>query len=125
MERRLLSTFLDFFDAHIYSLFLHRYNRLIVREVTVPKELTQLFDLLITMWDTINRSIDAYERYVKMMVSVREDIFAPVIQEVGRTPEIWQEEWCHYHDQLLDYYLSLGVKPSPLGSGMFGPVNHQ
>lgn len=119
MERRLLCTFLDFFDAHIYTTFLHRYNRLIVCEVSVPKEITHLFDLLISMWDILNRSIETYECYVNMMLGIREDLFAPIIQEAARNPEIWQEGWTHYHDQLLEYYLSMGYKPSPGGSGMF------
>lgn len=53
----------------------------------------QLSRLLVGLWDVLNRAIENYELYVNMLVDMRENYFRPVVDELGRCPDIWQESY--------------------------------
>lgn len=104
LERRLLSAFLGVYDSYIYTMFLRIYNRQIVQE-TIPPPGNQLSRHLIGLWDVLNRSIENYELYVNMMVDMRDTFFGPVMEELARCPELWQESWDRHQEQGLEKYV--------------------
>lgn len=85
-------------------MFLRVYNRQIVQE-TIPPSGNQLSRHLIGLWDVLNRSIENYELYVNMMVDMRDTFFGPVMEELARCPELWQESWDRHQEQGLEKYV--------------------
>lgn len=97
LERRLLCAFLEFYDSHIYTVFLRSYDRHLAQE-TMSSARNNLPGLLAGLWDVLNRAIEHYELYVNMMVDMRNTFFLPVMEELARCPELWQESWDRHQE---------------------------
>ena len=72
-----------------------------MREDTTNTSMLHLSQLLITLWDILNRAIENYELFVNMMLDMRDRFFAPLMEQLARDPEIWQESWEKRQEEVL------------------------
>ncbi|OJJ47078.1 hypothetical protein ASPZODRAFT_166327 [Penicilliopsis zonata CBS 506.65] len=94
LERRLLSVFLELYDEYVYTGFLRTSNRqLVLEDEEVNVDRSEVSRLLIALWDILNRVIENYELYVKSMKEMKAQFFAPALDTLQNSPEIWEESW--------------------------------
>ncbi|KAL2014456.1 hypothetical protein VTN00DRAFT_1981 [Thermoascus crustaceus] len=96
LERRLLTLFLELYDAYVYNSFLQIRNRQIIVEDDPDVVRLELSRLLIALWDILNRVIENYEAYIAKMKDMKRRYFEPAMQQLQDSPEIWRECWMNY-----------------------------
>ncbi|KAL2002593.1 hypothetical protein VTN02DRAFT_6447 [Thermoascus thermophilus] len=96
LERRLLTLFLELYDAYVYNSFLYIRNRQIIIEDNPDVVRLELSRLLIALWDILNRVIENYEAYIIKMKDIRHRYFEPAMNQLQDSPEIWRECWMNY-----------------------------
>lgn len=96
MERRLLTLFLELYDAYVYNSFLYIRNRQIIIEDDPDVVRLELSRLLIALWDILNRVIENYEAYIFKMKDMKHRYFEPAMKQLQDSPEIWRECWMNY-----------------------------
>ncbi|RAH63085.1 hypothetical protein BO85DRAFT_494704 [Aspergillus piperis CBS 112811] len=96
-ERDLLTVFLDFFDAHIYTDFMNDYQRqLPVKENWNPVRV-EMTRALIAVWDLINRAIESYDAIIRVTVDIKERYTEPHYREMQETPQAWRSAMLAHH----------------------------
>ncbi|PYH67341.1 uncharacterized protein BO88DRAFT_465808 [Aspergillus vadensis CBS 113365] len=96
-ERDLLTVFLDFFDAYIYTDFMNDYQRqLPVKENWNPVRV-EMTRALIAVWDLINRAIESYDAIIRVTVDIKERYTEPHYREMQETPQAWRSAMLAHH----------------------------
>ncbi|PYH30996.1 uncharacterized protein BO87DRAFT_399965 [Aspergillus neoniger CBS 115656] len=96
-ERDLLTVFLDFFDAYIYTDFMNDYQRqLPVKENWNPVRV-EMTRALIAVWDLINRAIESYDAIIRVTVDIKERYTEPNYREMQETPQAWRSAMLAHH----------------------------
>lgn len=100
IEERLLSLFLELYDAYVYSRFVRIRNRQIITESGLGPERLELSRLVIAIWDILNRIIENYAAHVHAMREMKRRFFAPAMEELRRSPHIWNESWKRFETMI-------------------------
>ncbi|KAF7122084.1 hypothetical protein CNMCM5793_000039 [Aspergillus hiratsukae] len=93
-ELRLLTVFLDLYDTVIYTRFLTmRFNGKLILEELLNKQRAELSQLLGSLWDIHSHVIENYQKIINCMVHMKQNIVAPVYEEMTQSKELWIERW--------------------------------
>jgi hypothetical protein len=93
LERRLLTLFLEVYEAWVHNTFLRQRNRQILAEdIPVPGRI-DLSRRIIAIWDVLTRCIENYSLYTWATRTIRANYFAPAIDLLSDAPDIWQQCW--------------------------------
>ncbi|KAJ5320607.1 hypothetical protein PENANT_c033G01675 [Penicillium antarcticum] len=93
LERRLLTVFLDFYETWVHTTFLRlRNHQILVEDIPVLARI-DLSRRIIAVWDVLSRCIENYSLYTWATRTIRTKYFAPAIDLMSETPDIWQKSW--------------------------------
>ncbi|OJJ72328.1 hypothetical protein ASPBRDRAFT_124486 [Aspergillus brasiliensis CBS 101740] len=96
-ERRLLTVFLNFYDAYLYTDIISDYNRQLPVEENWNPVRVELTHRFVGIWDIINRTIESYEAIIKVTMDIKGKYTEPCFREMQEAPEIWRTAMIEHH----------------------------
>jgi hypothetical protein len=93
LERRLLTLFLEVYEAWVHNTFLRQRNCQILAEGIPVTGRIGLSRRIIAIWDVLTRCIENYSLYTWATRTIRANYFAPAMDLLSDAPDIWQQCW--------------------------------
>ncbi|KAI9037405.1 uncharacterized protein KD926_000368 [Aspergillus affinis] len=98
-EHRLLQTFIDLFDAYVYSDFLNIYNYQVIHDTVLYDERMIVSRLLISTWTILQHTVDNYMAIMVVNDELKAQFISPAMGTVANHQAIWDDENLLYQQE--------------------------
>ncbi|PLB46119.1 hypothetical protein P170DRAFT_479038 [Aspergillus steynii IBT 23096] len=99
-EHRILQTFIDLFDAYVYSDFLNVYNYQVIHDKVLYDERMAVSRLLITIWAVLQRTVGNYKAIMMVNDELKAQFISPAMGQIANYKAIWDDENALYRKEV-------------------------